>query len=99
MHRKYNLGVRGLARAFAEPASSTGRWIQPEVPPAPKLRRRRPVSDEPTLRGRVRDLADQPHHRTFGYRRIWALLRRDGVPINQKTVRRIMKDLGRSRPT
>jgi putative transposase len=43
-------------------------------------------------------LADQPRHRTFGYRRIWALLRRDRVRINQKTVRRIMKDLGLSRP-
>jgi putative transposase len=98
MHREHNLSVRRLARAFAEPVSSTARWLRPEVPPPPRLRRRRPVSDEATLRQRVQALADQPRHRTFGYRRIWALLRRQGVAINQKTVRRIMKDLGLSRP-
>ncbi len=98
MHREHNLSVRRLARAFDEPASSTARWLKPKSPPTPKLRRRRPVSDEPTLRRRVQALADQPRHRTFGYRRIWALLRRERVRINQKTVRRIMKDLGLSRP-
>lgn len=98
MHREHNLSVRRLARAFNEPVSSTARWLKPAVPPAPKLRRHRPISDEPTLRQRVQTLADQPRHRTFGYRRIWALLRRERVRINQKTVRRIMKDLGLSRP-
>jgi putative transposase len=97
MHRDHHLSVRRLARAFAEPISTTGRWLKPGAPPTPTLRRRRPVSDEPTLRRRVQALADEPRHRTFGYRRIWALLRRDGVRINQKTVRRIMKDLGLSR--
>jgi len=98
MHHKHNLSVRRLARAFAIAVSTAGRWIKPEVPPRPKMRRLRPVSDEPTLREQVGNLADQPRHRTFGYRRIWALLRRDGVSVNQKTVRRIMKDLGLSRP-
>jgi putative transposase len=98
MHREHNLSVRRLARAFVEPISTTGRWLRPTATPTPKLRRRRPVSDEPILRRRVQELADQPRHRTFGYRRIWALLRRDRVRINQKTVRRIMKDLGLSRP-
>lgn len=98
MYHKHNLSVRRRARAFAEPASTTGRWLKPEGPPTPKLRRRRPVSDEPTVREQVRDLADQPRHRTFGYRRIWAMLRRQHVQINKKTVRRIMKDLGLARP-
>lgn len=98
MHCEHKLSVRRLARAFAEPISTIGRWLKPVAPAAPKLRRRRPVSDEPTMRERVQTLADQPRHRTFGYRRIGALLRRDGVPINHKTVRRIMKDLGLSRP-
>lgn len=98
MHCEHNLSIRRLARAFAEPVSTTGRWIKPEGSPTPKVRRRRPVSDEPTLREQVRMLADQPRHRTFGYRRIWASLRRQHIRINQKTVRRIMKDLGLSRP-
>ena len=58
----------------------------------------RPVSDQPTLRQKVWDLAHVDRHRTFGYRRIWALLRRDNVIVNKKTVRLIMKDLGLSRP-
>jgi len=37
-------------------------------------------------------------YRTFGYRRIWALLRKDKILVNKKTVRLIMKDLGLSRP-
>lgn len=98
MHRKHNLSVRRLARAFAEPASTTGCWLKPKALPTLQLRRWRPVSDELTLRQHVQALADQPRHRTFGYRRIWALLRRNGMPINRKTVRRIMRDLGLSRP-
>jgi putative transposase len=34
----------------------------------------------------------------FGYRRIWALLRKEKVFVNKKTVRRIMKESGLSRP-
>lgn len=98
MHREHKRSVRRLARAFAEPVSTTARWLKPSAPPVPTLRRRRPVSDEPVLRQQVQTLADHPRHRTFGYRRMWALLRRDGVPINPKTVRRIMKDLGLSQP-
>lgn len=30
--------------------------------------------------------------RTFGYRRIWAMLRRGGVKVSEKVVRRIMRD-------
>ena len=96
MHREHHISVRRLARVFDEPVSSTARWIQPGTPPT--LRRPRPVSDDPAIRQRVQELADHPRHRTFGYRRIWALLRREHVRINQKTVRRIMKDLGLSRP-
>jgi len=98
MHREHNTSVRRLAQAFDEPVSSTGRWIRPETPPKATIRRRRPISEDPALRARVQERADHPRHRTFGYRRIWALLRREGLQINQKTVRRVMKDLGLSRP-
>jgi putative transposase len=44
-------------------------------------------------------LCEQDRHRTFGYRRIWALLRRQkGVSINRKTVYRIMRAEGLTRP-
>lgn len=98
MHRDHPLSVRRLAAAFDEPASTVGRWTRPSLPPAPRSRRRRPVGDDPALRQRVQALADQPRHRTFGYRRIRALLGREGVQVNKKTVRRIMKELGLSRP-
>jgi len=98
MHEQHKLSVRRLARAFSEPPSTIERWLKRKEPTVSKMRRRRPVSDEPALRQRVQDLADQPRHRTFGYRRIWAMLRKDGVPINAKTVRRILRDLGLSRP-
>ena len=98
MHEEHELSVRRLARAFSEPPSSVERWLKRREPTVSKTRRRRPVSDEPTLREQIRALADQPRHQMFGYRRIGALLRRDGVSVNHKTVRRILGDMGLSRP-
>jgi putative transposase len=33
-------------------------------------------------------------HPTFGYRRLWALLRRDGHAVNRKTVHRLLRQKG-----
>jgi putative transposase len=98
MHRQHKRSVRPLARAFDEPVSTTARWVKPKEAPTPTRRRPRPVSDDLVMRRRVQELADHPRHRTFGYRRLGALLRREGVSINPKTVRRIMRDLGLSWP-
>jgi len=98
MHQEHAHSVRRLARAFAEPPATVERWLRGHSPLACSRQRQRPISGEPTMRRRVQDLADHPRHRTLGYRRIWALLRREGVSINPKTVRRIMRDLGLSRP-
>ena len=98
MRQEHTISVRRLAKAFSEPPSSIERWLRREVQPSSGSGRKRPVRDEPTLRQRVRDLADQPRHRTLGYRRIWALLRREGLTINAKTVRRMMREMGLSRP-
>jgi transposase InsO family protein len=46
----------------------------------------------------VRALCEEPRHRTYGYRRIGALLGRQGVWVNRKTVWRIMHDEGLGRP-
>jgi len=39
-----------------------------------------------------------PRHGSYGYRRIWALLRRKGHKINKETVRRMMRRMGLSKP-
>ncbi len=39
-------------------------------------------------------MCEAPRHLTFGYRRIWALLRREGWLVNRKTVWRIMHEEG-----
>jgi len=98
MHHDYDLSIRRIAVALAEPAASTGRWANPPTQLHVASRRKRPVSDRQQLRNRVLALADHPRHRTFGYRRIRALLRRENIVINNKTVRRIMREMGLSRP-
>lgn len=61
--------------------------------------RRCPKSDDRELRDAVRTLCNEERHQTFGYRRIWALLRRvHGICLNRKTVWRIMRKEGLTRP-
>jgi putative transposase len=48
----------------------------------------RPARD-PTVAARIGELARE--HPRYGYRRIWALLRREGRPVNQKRVRRLWR--------
>ena len=51
-----------------------------------------PVADEPALRQALQQLAgDWP---TYGYRRLTAMLRREGYAVNSKRVRRLMAALG-----
>ena len=89
--------IRRLARTFGEPVSTVGRWVGPEKSKA-VAKRGCPVSGNTLLRAKVRQLCDQRRNRTFGYRRIWALLRRKGLIINKKTVWKIMHEMGLSRP-
>ena len=50
---------------------------------------RRPVADPPWVE-RLRQLIQQ--HPTFGYRRLWVLLRsREGIRVNRKAVYRVLK--------
>ena len=56
--------------------------------------RRRP--DEETLRARIKQLAERK--RRYGYRRVWADLRREGWQVNHKRVHRIWKQEGLSLP-
>jgi len=98
VRKDHDISIRRLATAFDEPPATIGRWIRPSLPLTQSRRRRRPVGDQLTLRQRIRELAHKDRHRTFGYRRIWALLRKEKKIVNKKTVRLIMKELGLSRP-
>ena len=89
--------IRRLARTFGEAVSTIGRWVGPQKQRACKPRCC-PVSGDPDVRGQVYSLCHQHRNRTFGYRRIWALLRRRGRIINKKTVWKVMHDLGLTRP-
>jgi putative transposase len=52
--------------------------------------RKRPKQTK--IREKVISLCEQ--HPTYGYRRIWALLKRQGIEVNQKTVYSVMKAEG-----
>jgi putative transposase len=54
--------------------------------------RYQPSKGNETLAKRLRELAHQ--HIRYGYRRIWALLRREGLTVNLKRVWRLWKQLG-----
>ncbi len=99
VRNEFHLSVRRLARSSREPVSTVGRWVAAEKEKPAFGVRKCPVSGDPQLRARVRALCEAPRHRTFGYRRVWALLRREGRwLVNGKTVWRIMHDEGLVRP-
>jgi putative transposase len=91
------ISIRRLGQAFTEPASSVGRWVGPGQKKVVKPKRC-PVSGNALVRSKVQALCDERRNRTFGYRRIWALLRREGLIINKKTVWKIMHEMGLTRP-
>ena len=45
---------------------------------------------DPSTRTRIKDIASE--RPTYGYRRVWAILRNQGTAVNQKTVRKVLKD-------
>ena len=51
-----------------------------------------PPAEDTELKGKILTLAGQ--HPTYGYRRITALLKRQGYQVNHKRVARLMRDLG-----
>lgn len=91
------VSIRRLALAFDEAVSTVGKWVGPRRNIEPK-RRHCPVSGDIELRCKVWQLCHEPRHLMFGYRRIWAMLRRSGWSVNKKTAWRIMHDMGLCRP-
>jgi hypothetical protein len=58
----------------------------------PKTVRREPEPDNPEIRARMREVAGE--RRRFGYRRIGLMLRRDGMVMNHKKLRRLYREEG-----
>src|SRR5215475_15065695 len=76
---QFDVSQRRVARALDLPRSSL-RY-------APVFR-----DEEVALARRIEELAGA--HPRYGYRRIWALLVREGWTVNKKAVRRIYRELG-----
>ena len=51
---------------------------------------------DPTIRNKIREIASE--RPTYGYRRVWAVLRNSGTHVNQKTVRKVLRDSNLSLP-
>lgn len=60
----------------------------------PKTVRREPAPDNPEVRAKMREIAEQ--RRRFGYRRIGVMLERDGIVMNHKKLRRLYAEEGLS---
>lgn len=97
LHLDKAMSIRRLSRAVMLPISTVGRWAGP-VQKTERRQRHCGVSGNELIRQKVKRLCEQPRNRVFGYRRIWALLRREGQIINKKTVWKIMHELGLTRP-
>ena len=70
-------------------AGPAGWWARAGRPSAIGSQR---GDDDPTLRARLRELA--AHRPRFGYRRLYVLLRREGVVVNHKRVERLYRAEG-----
>ncbi len=91
------MSIHRLALCFEEPRSTVGRWVRP-VPSPEGGKRRCPVSGDAVIVSKVRELCLKDRHRTYGYRRIHALLKRERIHINRKTVFKIMREHGLTQP-
>ena len=63
----------------------------------PAITRKRHVERlDPQIKERIRMIASESP--TYGYRRVWAIMRNQGTKVNQKTVRKALKDSNLSLP-
>jgi len=92
------LSIRQLALMLEEPVSTIGRWVAPR-PDSARKARMRPVSDDPELRKKIRELCGEPRNQIRGHRPIRAMLRRRwGIRAARKTVLVIMREEGLTQP-
>ena len=99
MRQNHGISIQRLSRAFKEPRSSVARWVSVPQKKENTVGRACPVSGEAALRQYIQELCDEPRHRTFGHRRIRALLkRRFKLCVSRKTVLKVMRELSLTRP-
>ena len=79
VRKKLNVSERRACRAVDQPRS-TQRYVG-----------RRASGDRPLLERMVVLSKDNPR---YGYRRVWALLRREGWPVNKKRIHRLWREEG-----
>jgi putative transposase len=84
--------VRGALAAVSERRACRVLGVARSALHAPPARPRRDPERDAALERRLAELIRQ--HSTFGYRRLWALLRRDGLRVNRKAVYRLLKRRG-----
>ena len=86
-----------MAASFELAVSTVGRWLHPVK--GRRMPRPCPVSGEPKLRKRIKKLCLKERYQQYGHRRIRALLKRIyQMKVSRKTVNRIMREEGLSRP-
>jgi putative transposase len=95
--KETGMSIHRLALSFEKPRSTVGRWVRP-VRQTEVRNHCCPVSGDPVTVSKLRELCLMDRHRTYGYRRIHALLRREGIHINRKTVLKIMRENGLTQP-
>ena len=84
--RKQEMSLRNISRISG--ISLSGYYYRPVERHIQRL--------DPSTRERIREIASE--RPTYGYRRVWAILRNQGTKLNQKTVRKVLKDSNLSLP-
>ncbi|MCP4568670.1 MAG: IS3 family transposase [FCB group bacterium] len=84
------ISVARLAKAFDEPRSTVGRWVA-QGAQQEHQKRTCPVSEDEKIVAQVREICLRQRCRTYGYRRVHAILKKEGTHINRKTVLKIMQ--------
>ena len=77
---KQGMSLRNISRISG--ISLSGYYYRP--------RKRNIQRLDPSTRARIKDIASE--RPTYGYRRVWAVLRNSGTKVKQKTVRKVLKD-------
>lgn len=80
VHEKKDVSQRRACKVLKQPRSTQ------------RYQAKGPSSDEKKLVGRMHELVRK--HPRYGYRRIWALLRREGWKVNRKRIYRLWREEG-----
>jgi transposase InsO family protein len=83
---KHEMSLRNISRISG--ISLSGYYYRPRERHIQRL--------DPSTRARIKGIASE--RPTYGYRRVWAVLRNQGTAVNQRIVRKVLKDSNLSLP-